>query len=173
MHHVGSAELPTGAVFSQLGKMFSTAPLSDSESSDEEAEYVEYIYKPRQYFMASLCNVSCGPAPLARCDLNKTIGIYSIARWICAAGSPCRAEAVAWSTTAACSTCGTIRSTASCATACASWWSVMVGGCGRFLERGNSEAYFQGTIPSISAATLVPNSFARIALCAYVSWSRP
>ncbi|XP_030570961.1 uncharacterized protein LOC115770035 isoform X1 [Drosophila novamexicana] len=71
----GSAELPTGAVFSQLGKMFSTAPLSDSESSDEEAEYVEYIYKPRQYFMASLCNHCkvdlCGrqPMPCRGCGL--------------------------------------------------------------------------------------------------------
>ncbi|KAH8405256.1 hypothetical protein KR222_000676, partial [Zaprionus bogoriensis] len=43
-------------VLSKLGKMLSTEPLSDHESSDEEAEYIEYIYKPRQYFMASLCN---------------------------------------------------------------------------------------------------------------------
>lgn len=57
-------ELPTEALFSKLGQMLSTAPLSDSvsgfgsESDDEEAEYIEYIYKPRQYFMSSLCNVS-------------------------------------------------------------------------------------------------------------------
>ncbi|EDV97144.1 uncharacterized protein LOC6556801 [Drosophila grimshawi] len=53
----GSGEmLPTDALFSQLGKMLSMSPLIDSESSDEEAEYVEYIYKPRHYFITSLCN---------------------------------------------------------------------------------------------------------------------
>ncbi|XP_060653805.1 uncharacterized protein LOC132789649 [Drosophila nasuta] len=48
-------ELPE-ALFSKLGKMFSAEPLTDTTSDDEEAEYIEYIYKPRQYFMASLCN---------------------------------------------------------------------------------------------------------------------
>ncbi|KAH8370432.1 hypothetical protein KR093_003449, partial [Drosophila rubida] len=48
-------ELPE-ALFSKLGKMFSSEPLTDTTSDDEEAEYIEYIYKPRQYFMASLCN---------------------------------------------------------------------------------------------------------------------
>ncbi|XP_017862919.1 PREDICTED: uncharacterized protein LOC108613753 [Drosophila arizonae] len=52
----GSTEAARGALLSQLGEMFSTAPLTGAESSDEEAEYVEYIYRPRQYFMTSLCN---------------------------------------------------------------------------------------------------------------------
>ncbi|KAL7734981.1 hypothetical protein ACLKA6_011246 [Drosophila palustris] len=67
-------ELPTEALFSKLGQMLTTAPLSDtgfgsgSGSDDEEAEYIEYIYKPRQYFMSSLCNHCkadlCGKQPL-------------------------------------------------------------------------------------------------------------
>jgi len=58
----GTGESPAAALFSNLGKLFSQAPPSDVESSDEEAEeYVEYIYKPRQYFMASLCNVGTTP----------------------------------------------------------------------------------------------------------------
>ncbi|XP_034482090.1 uncharacterized protein LOC117787627 [Drosophila innubila] len=67
-------ELPTEALFSKLGQMLSTAPLSDtvcgsgSGSDDDEAEYIEYIYKPRQYFMSSLCNHCkadlCGKQPL-------------------------------------------------------------------------------------------------------------
>ncbi|ALC44624.1 CG13458, partial [Drosophila busckii] len=52
----GASEVPREALLSHLGKMLSTAPLSDAESSDEEAEYVEYIYKPRPYFMTALCN---------------------------------------------------------------------------------------------------------------------
>ncbi|XP_037719703.1 uncharacterized protein LOC119553403 [Drosophila subpulchrella] len=73
----GTGESPAAALFSNLGKLFSQAPPSDVESSDEEAEeYVEYIYKPRQYFMASLCNFCkadlCGQnrIPCSRCGLS-------------------------------------------------------------------------------------------------------
>ncbi|XP_044317513.1 uncharacterized protein LOC108045951 [Drosophila rhopaloa] len=73
----GGGESPAAALFSNLGKLFSQAPPSDVESSDEEAEeYVEYIYKPRQYFMASLCNFCkadlCGQTriPCSRCGLS-------------------------------------------------------------------------------------------------------
>ncbi|XP_043069966.1 uncharacterized protein [Drosophila bipectinata] len=72
----GPGESPTAALFSNLGKLFSQAPPSDVESSDDEAEYIEYIYKPRQYFMASLCNFCkgdlCGqnPLPCTRCGLS-------------------------------------------------------------------------------------------------------
>lgn len=58
INYAGAHELPTDVLLSKLGNMLSKEPLSDAESSDEEAEYVEYIYKPRSYFMASLCNVS-------------------------------------------------------------------------------------------------------------------
>ncbi|XP_016965000.1 uncharacterized protein LOC108034578 isoform X2 [Drosophila biarmipes] len=70
-------ESPAAALISNLGKLFSQAPPSDVESSDEEAEeYVEYVYKPRQYFMASLCNFCkadlCGQnrIPCSRCGLS-------------------------------------------------------------------------------------------------------
>ncbi|KAI8037939.1 hypothetical protein M5D96_009440 [Drosophila gunungcola] len=73
----GGGESPAAALFSNLGKLFSQAPPSDVESSDDEAEeYVEYIYKPRQYFMASLCNFCkadlCGQnrIPCSRCGLS-------------------------------------------------------------------------------------------------------
>ncbi|KAH8242311.1 hypothetical protein KR032_000348, partial [Drosophila birchii] len=72
----GSGESPAAALFSNLGKLFSQAPPSDVESSDDEAEYIEYIYKPRQYFMASLCNFCkadlCGQnrMPCSRCGLS-------------------------------------------------------------------------------------------------------
>ncbi|KAH8270272.1 hypothetical protein KR018_006446 [Drosophila ironensis] len=72
----GPGESPTAALFSNLGKLFSQAPPSDVESSDDEAEYIEYIYKPRQYFMASLCNFCkadlCGQnrMPCSRCGLS-------------------------------------------------------------------------------------------------------
>ncbi|KAH8296469.1 hypothetical protein KR054_006620 [Drosophila jambulina] len=72
----GSGESPAAALFSNLGKLFSQAPPSDVESSDDEAEYIEYIYKPRQYFMASLCNFCkadlCGQNRMAcsRCGLS-------------------------------------------------------------------------------------------------------
>ncbi|XP_017139393.1 uncharacterized protein LOC108153765 [Drosophila miranda] len=73
---MGGGESPTAAMFSNLGKLFSQAPPSDVESSDDEAEYIEYIYKPRKYFMASLCNLCksdlCGRSslPCARCGLS-------------------------------------------------------------------------------------------------------
>ncbi|EDW94569.1 uncharacterized protein LOC6534173 [Drosophila yakuba] len=73
----GAGESPAAALFSNLGKLFSQAPPSDVESSDEEVEeYVEYIYKPRQYFMASLCNFCksdlCAQnrIPCSRCGLS-------------------------------------------------------------------------------------------------------
>ncbi|KAH8380323.1 hypothetical protein KR009_010008 [Drosophila setifemur] len=73
---MGPGESPTAALFSNLGKLFSQAPLDDVESSDDEAEYIEYIYKPRQYFMAALCNFCkvdlCGQnrQPCSRCGLS-------------------------------------------------------------------------------------------------------
>ncbi|XP_043063658.1 uncharacterized protein LOC122319887, partial [Drosophila ficusphila] len=73
----GTGDLPAAALISNLGKLFSQAPPSDVESSDDEAEeYVEYIYKPRQYFMASLCNLCkadlCAQKriPCSRCGLS-------------------------------------------------------------------------------------------------------
>ncbi|EDW79899.2 uncharacterized protein Dwil_GK17770 [Drosophila willistoni] len=71
-----AGDSPTAALFSNLSKLFNQAPPSDVESSDDEAEYIEYIYKPRQYFMASLCNLCksdlCGQqiVPCSRCGLT-------------------------------------------------------------------------------------------------------
>lgn len=41
-----------------LKKMFDQGPVTNIESSDDEEEYIEYIYKPRKYFLVALCNVS-------------------------------------------------------------------------------------------------------------------
>lgn len=41
-----------------LKKLFDQDPVSDVESDGDGDEYVEYIYKPRKYFMVALCNVS-------------------------------------------------------------------------------------------------------------------
>lgn len=41
-----------------LQKLLNQDPVTDVVSSDDEEEYIEYIYKPRQYFLMSLCNVS-------------------------------------------------------------------------------------------------------------------
>lgn len=38
-------------------KMFDQGPATDIETSDDEEEYIEYIYKPRKYFLVALCNV--------------------------------------------------------------------------------------------------------------------
>lgn len=50
----GGADLPN-TLLENLQKLIKQEPVSDVASSDEE-EYVEYIYKPRQYFAVSICN---------------------------------------------------------------------------------------------------------------------
>ncbi|XP_030385618.1 uncharacterized protein LOC115632543 [Scaptodrosophila lebanonensis] len=66
----------TATLFSNLGRLFNQEPVSDIESSDDEAEYVEYIYRPRSYFMVSLCNLckadlrGLQPLPCTRCGLS-------------------------------------------------------------------------------------------------------
>lgn len=32
-------------------------PITNVESSEEEGEYVEYVYNPRKYFLVSICHV--------------------------------------------------------------------------------------------------------------------
>ncbi|XP_055855031.1 uncharacterized protein LOC129918474 [Episyrphus balteatus] len=51
----GGADLPN-TLLENLQKLIKQEPVSDVASSDEEEEYVEYIYKPRQYFAVSICN---------------------------------------------------------------------------------------------------------------------
>ncbi|XP_065359305.1 uncharacterized protein RhoGAP71E isoform X6 [Calliphora vicina] len=55
-----------------LKKMFDQGPVTDIASSDDEEEYIEYIYKPRKYFLVALCNYCktdlCKLAQLIECS---------------------------------------------------------------------------------------------------------
>ncbi|XP_037955530.1 uncharacterized protein LOC119685343 [Teleopsis dalmanni] len=46
-----------------LQKLINQTPITDVETTDDEEEYIEYVYRPRQYFSVSLCNY-------CKCDLN-------------------------------------------------------------------------------------------------------
>ncbi|XP_061397543.1 uncharacterized protein LOC133333231 [Musca vetustissima] len=59
----GDENLPN-TLMENLKKLLDQKPMTDIESSDDEEEYVEYIYKPRKYFLVGLCN-------LCKCDLCK------------------------------------------------------------------------------------------------------
>ncbi|XP_023297280.2 uncharacterized protein LOC111679909 [Lucilia cuprina] len=52
----GDENLPN-TLMENLKKMFDQGPVTDIESSDDEEEYIEYIYKPRKYFLVALCNL--------------------------------------------------------------------------------------------------------------------
>ncbi|XP_014097389.2 uncharacterized protein [Bactrocera oleae] len=51
----GSTDLPNNLLES-LQKLLHEGPISDVESSDDEEDYIEYIYRPREYFLVALCN---------------------------------------------------------------------------------------------------------------------
>ncbi|KAM7358238.1 uncharacterized protein ACRADG_003291 [Cochliomyia hominivorax] len=51
----GDENLPN-TIMENLQKMFDQGPVTNIESSDDEEEYIEYIYKPRKYFLVALCN---------------------------------------------------------------------------------------------------------------------
>ncbi|KAI9588055.1 hypothetical protein GQX74_003901 [Glossina fuscipes] len=68
----GSEDLPQ-TIMENLKKMLNQAPISDVETSDEEDEFIEYIYKPRKYFLISLCN-------LCKCDLCGRTGMVQCSR---------------------------------------------------------------------------------------------
>ncbi|XP_039966178.1 uncharacterized protein LOC120778451 [Bactrocera tryoni] len=51
----GSTDLPN-TLLENLQKLLHEGPISDVESSDDEEDYIEYIYRPRQYFLVALCN---------------------------------------------------------------------------------------------------------------------
>ncbi|XP_058980020.1 uncharacterized protein LOC131803082 [Musca domestica] len=59
----GDENLPN-TLMENLKKLLDQKPMTDIESSDDDEEYVEYIYKPRKYFLVGLCN-------LCKCDLCK------------------------------------------------------------------------------------------------------
>uniref|UniRef100_A0A0K8VNN1 MYND-type domain-containing protein n=1 Tax=Bactrocera latifrons TaxID=174628 RepID=A0A0K8VNN1_BACLA len=52
----GSTDLPN-TLLENLQKLLHEGPISDVESSDDEDNYIEYIYRPRQYFLVALCNL--------------------------------------------------------------------------------------------------------------------
>lgn len=54
---LGDENLPN-TLMENLKKLLDQKPMTDIESSDDDEEYVEYIYKPRKYFLVGLCNVS-------------------------------------------------------------------------------------------------------------------
>uniref|UniRef100_A0A1B0AQV9 Uncharacterized protein n=1 Tax=Glossina palpalis gambiensis TaxID=67801 RepID=A0A1B0AQV9_9MUSC len=68
----GSEDLPQ-TIMENLKKMLNQAPISDVETSDDEDEFIEYIYKPRKYFLISLCN-------LCKCDLCGRTGMVQCSR---------------------------------------------------------------------------------------------
>uniref|UniRef100_A0A1B0FDP4 Uncharacterized protein n=1 Tax=Glossina morsitans morsitans TaxID=37546 RepID=A0A1B0FDP4_GLOMM len=67
----GSEDLPQ-TIMENLKKMLNQAPISDVETSDDEDEFIEYIYRPRKYFLISLCNLCkcdlCGLARMVQCS---------------------------------------------------------------------------------------------------------
>uniref|UniRef100_A0A0A1X0N1 Zinc finger MYND domain-containing protein 17 n=1 Tax=Zeugodacus cucurbitae TaxID=28588 RepID=A0A0A1X0N1_ZEUCU len=70
----GSTDLPN-TLLENLQKLLHEGPVSDVESSDDEEEYIEYIYRPRQYFLVALCNfcknelIAETKMPCSRCKL--------------------------------------------------------------------------------------------------------
>uniref|UniRef100_A0A1A9WHZ8 MYND-type domain-containing protein n=1 Tax=Glossina brevipalpis TaxID=37001 RepID=A0A1A9WHZ8_9MUSC len=68
----GNEDLPQ-TIMENLKKMLNQAPISDVETSDDEEEFIEYIYKPRKYFLISLCN-------LCKCDLCSLNGMVQCSR---------------------------------------------------------------------------------------------
>ncbi|TMW50674.1 hypothetical protein DOY81_004242 [Sarcophaga bullata] len=67
----GDENLPN-TLMENLKKMFDQGPITDIETSDDEEEYIEYIYKPRKYFLVALCNLCktdlCKISPLVECS---------------------------------------------------------------------------------------------------------
>ncbi|CAD7006307.1 unnamed protein product [Ceratitis capitata] len=51
----GSTDLPNN-LLENLQKLLHEEPISDVESSGDEEDYVEYVYRPRRYFLVALCN---------------------------------------------------------------------------------------------------------------------
>ncbi|XP_067648596.1 uncharacterized protein [Eurosta solidaginis] len=70
----GSTDL-SNTLLDNLQKLLNEDPLSDVESSDDDEDYVEYVYKPRQYFLVALCNFcktelsAQTKTPCSRCSL--------------------------------------------------------------------------------------------------------
>lgn len=59
-----------------LKKLLDQTPMSDIESSEDEEEYLEYIYRPRKYFLVGLCNVSTPSPSQKKSLLNWRIIIH-------------------------------------------------------------------------------------------------
>lgn len=59
---IGDENLPNN-LMENLKKLLDQTPMSDIESSEDEEEYLEYIYRPRKYFLVGLCNVSTPSLP--------------------------------------------------------------------------------------------------------------
>lgn len=73
-HFTGDESAPT-TLMENLKKMFDQGPVTGIETSDDEDEYIEYIYKPRKYFLVSLCNVKESLQHF-NCEYIQTYFIY-------------------------------------------------------------------------------------------------